>query len=94
MDSDLISRQAAIDALGEEPEVWVGDEYAQGLYQQWHYDVNALKTLPSAQPEIVRCRDCRFHENEQPGMVYCPAVVGGWVEDDWFCKGGERRTNE
>lgn len=42
--------------------------------------------------EVVRCGDCRFHEAEQPGMVYCPAVVGGWVEIDWFCKGGERRT--
>ena len=40
--------------------------------------------------EIVRCRDCRFHEDEQIGMVYCPAVVGGWVEDNWFCKGGEQ----
>ena len=40
--------------------------------------------------EVVRCKDCRFHENEQIGMVYCPAVVGGWVEDNWFCKGGER----
>jgi len=39
--------------------------------------------------QVVRCKDCRFHENEMPGMVYCPATVGGWVEDDWFCKGGE-----
>ena len=38
---------------------------------------------------VVRCKDCRYHEDEQPGMVYCPATVGGWVEDDWFCKGGE-----
>ena len=49
---DTISRQAAIDALGEEPEVWSGeDEYAQGLNNQWHYDRNAIKALPSAQPE-------------------------------------------
>lgn len=41
--------------------------------------------------ELVRCKDCRFHEQEQPGMVYCPATVGGWVEENWFCKGGERR---
>ena len=40
---------------------------------------------------VVRCRECRWHEDEQPGMVYCPATVGGWVEDDWFCKGGERK---
>lgn len=41
--------------------------------------------------ELVRCKDCRWHEQEQPGMVYCPDVVGSWVEDDWFCAGGERR---
>jgi len=43
--------------------------------------------------ELVRCKDCRFHEDEMPGMVYCPATVGGWVEDDWFCKGGERKDD-
>lgn len=49
---DTISRRQAIDALGDEPEVWSGkDEYAQGLNNQWHYDRNAIKALPSAQPE-------------------------------------------
>ena len=43
---------------------------------------------------VVRCRECRWHEDEQPGMVYCPATVGGWVEDDWFCKGGERKGGD
>lgn len=42
--------------------------------------------------KVVRCKYCRFHEQEQPGMVYCPATVGGWVEENWFCKGGERRS--
>lgn len=44
--------------------------------------------------ELVRCKDCRWHEREQPGMVYCPNTVGNWVEDDWYCKGGERRDDE
>lgn len=53
----LISLQLAIDALGEEPEVWSGkDEYEQGLNNQWHYDVNALKALSSAQPVIDRTK--------------------------------------
>ena len=43
---------------------------------------------------VVRCKDCRWHEQEQPGMVYCPDVVGSWVEDDWFCADGERREDE
>lgn len=47
---DLIYRQSAIDALCEEPQVWSEeDEYGQGLNNQWHYDVNALKAVPSAQ---------------------------------------------
>lgn len=58
--ADLIRRQEAIDALGEEPEVWTGnDEYAQGLNNQWHYDIIALKAVPTAQPEIIRCKDCK-----------------------------------
>ena len=52
---DLISRKSALDALGEEPEVWTeNDEYAQGLNNQWHYDVNALKAVPPAQPETYK----------------------------------------
>jgi len=43
---------------------------------------------------VVRCKDCKWHVLEQPGMVYCPATVCGWVEDDWFCKGGERKDDE
>ena len=54
---DTIYRQAAIDALGDEPEVWTGrDEYAQGLNNQWHYDRNALKAVPSVQSEIDQIR--------------------------------------
>lgn len=50
--TDCISRQDAIDALGDEPEVWTdNDEYAQGLNNQWHYDRNAILRCPSAQPE-------------------------------------------
>ena len=41
--------------------------------------------------ELVRCKDCIHKEYEQPGMVYCPMMVGSWVEDDHFCKWGERR---
>ena len=48
---DLISRQAAIDALGEKPLAWTEGEYELGLQNQWQSDVDALKALPSAQPE-------------------------------------------
>ena len=49
--SDLISRQAAIDELGEKPLAWTEGEYELGLQNQWQSDVDALNGLPSAQPE-------------------------------------------
>lgn len=53
--NELIDRRAAIDALGEEPEVWVeNNEYEQGLNNQWHCDVNALKVLPIVDAVPVR----------------------------------------
>lgn len=50
---DLISRQAAIEALEEPckvPDTWT-DEFAVGERSQWEKDVKALNSLPSAKPE-------------------------------------------
>ena len=49
--NDLISRQAAMDALGEEPLVWHEDDAGEVAERnQWRRDVAAIKALPSAQP--------------------------------------------
>ena len=49
MTNDLISRQAAIASLGEEPRI-IGDEESDIFMQnQWRRDVNALKGVPAAQ---------------------------------------------
>lgn len=45
---DLISRRAAIEALGEKPEG--NDEWSFGCRSQWEWDTEILKTMPSAQP--------------------------------------------
>ena len=39
---------------------------------------------------VVRCKDCKHHEDEEIGMVYCPNALGGWVAENWFCADGER----
>ena len=50
--SDLISRQAAIDALGERPMVWTDDDqYTLGERNQYDRDRLTIKTLPAVQPE-------------------------------------------
>lgn len=54
MSEDLISRQAALDALGEEPEVWVEkDQYAIGLNNQWNSDRDAILAVPSEEPRWI-----------------------------------------
>ena len=78
---EYIEREAARDLM------------EQALADEWEiqYADDRLDEIPAADVvEVVRCKDCRWHEDEEPGMVYCPATVGGWVENDWFCKGGER----
>lgn len=96
---DLIGRQAAIDALGEEPEVYSGkDEYEQGLNNQWGYDVNALKALPSAQQEIIRCKDCIYFDKYSDGIekYQWDGFCAFWARktyENWYCSGAERRTD-
>ena len=47
--SDLIRRQKALDALGEKP---VGDtDWDLGCRNQWEWDTEILRTIPSAEPE-------------------------------------------
>ena len=40
---------------------------------------------------VVRCRECKYHEEEGIEMVYCPNMIGGWVENEWFCANGKRK---
>lgn len=53
MADDLIRRQEAIEALGEEPMVWLeNDGYELGLNNQWNYDVTALRAVSPSQQWI------------------------------------------
>ena len=53
--------------------------------------VEFLDDMPTVDAvPVVRCKDCIHHKDEEPGMVYCPAVKGGWVSNDFFCGDGER----
>ena len=54
MSRDLIYRDEAIKALGEEPPVW-NDEYHEiAEREQWRSDVKAIEAVPSAQPEKMQ----------------------------------------
>ena len=75
--NDLISRAEAIDAI-------------------YHHLPSVSRTrartmlheVPSAQPEIIHCRDCKWKNRHN-----CTRAVEVWIDDDKFCAWGERRTD-
>ena len=43
--------------------------------------------------KVIRCKDCKYKEAEENGMVYCSIPIDGWVSEDWFCADGERKES-
>ena len=86
--SDLISRQAAIDAFLTE----LTKRERKNLLHTWstvevkYFVVDMLEKSPSAQPEIIRCKDCR-HNN------WCDMQEAAMEGDNFFC-GAAERTNK
>lgn len=83
--ADLISRQAAIDALGERPIVWTNDDdYGIGVRNQYDWDLRAIKTVPpvDAVPAVhgkwvddkglYRCSSCNHLWSELWWTENCP----------------------
>lgn len=47
-----------------------------------------IDVFPSAQPEIIRCKDCAKREYCRTSTVWAVAPP-----DDWFCADAERRDD-
>ena len=94
---ELISKKAAMEAHCELCE-------DKGLCGDICPDVEVFRLIPSAQPEIIRCKDCRFFEYDHPYIVQGVPVLGHLVCTKWgdgcrtaedgFCFMAERRTDE
>ena len=105
--NDLISRQAAIDAIHNLYAI----HGSEGSWIDQKDAFKALNSLPSAQPTVdaepvIRCKDCKHRPkrtgNEGNGFDYefpdykCPCQCDdGWYNrmpsDNWFCANGERK---
>ena len=78
--SDAVSRRMVLDALHE----YMDDtDYTVGHL----HDV--ICNLPSAQPEIVRCKDCKWKQGAE-----CVRFADVRPFPDDFCSRAERRTDE
>lgn len=87
--NDTISRQAAIESLGEEPMVW-NDEYDEiAEREQWRRDVAAIEAVPSAEPQIIQCKDCKWWTKHDTTLQGKCKLHGLNPMPEWYCASGE-----
>ena len=92
---DCISRQAVFDALDN-----IKIPRNASWYPYYQQALTAVSKLPSAQPEIIHCRDCK-HWREGDAYSYCQKLFNCGVLDvydymraeDDFCSEAERGTD-
>ena len=86
--SDLIDRQAAIDEFEKE----LSAKYNRREFAIGFVGIKRiLEKLPSAQPEIIRCKDCAIRYDSCPMVVRVGGYISFFTEDNDFCSRGRRR---
>lgn len=85
--SDLISRQAAVELIHtmypSAPIMRRNRERWEKKYKPYIEAEKALEQLPSAQPEIVWCKDCK-HWKQQTNYQRSPLSFGFCESDDMW----------
>ena len=102
---NLISRQAAVDAIAKMmPKSYTPDgshPADEEIFRAQEIFADCIKTieiLPSAQPEVIRCKDCKYmteHYDTDGNVPYwtCSEWDSG-TDYDGFCHYAERRTDD
>jgi len=81
---DTISRQAAIDAICEDgTQLERQGQYSITMAERKQRDADILDALPSAQPEIIRCKDCK-HWRQQTNYQGALLSFGFCESDDMW----------
>ena len=100
---DLISRQAAIDAIEEMQMPIMRSIFPeeQFVFKGMSEALSAINELPSAQSEIIRCKDCKWYECSIMAADFGVCCHPDWVVDNCgfavyengWCYRAERRTD-
>ena len=91
---DAVSRKAAIDAAVEAVDKWYGK-----LDPEREIAVTrAILALPSAQPEIIFCEDCKYKDDgiDEDGIPFLKCLNGrsyGGTRINDFCSWAERKQD-
>ena len=95
-EDDLISREAAISLAND---LIIEDDAHHDYNQAINNYAAELIGLPSAQPEIIRCKDCRYYKTYQyvNGIRQFLPKCGFndiYVAEEDFCSQAERRQDD
>lgn len=104
---DLISRQAAIDAIDKRLNELCGKHlngktfqnrtFKDGIYDGYYRIRSDIQIISSAQPEVIKCKDCKYAHITYGGEVkYCDIWFpdeSHYIETDNYCSFAERRTD-
>ena len=87
---DTISKKAVLVAVKDALMAW-------SYMPEWRDEkiLKAIAELPSAQPEIIQCKDCKYWDTTwqndyAPNYHYCP-MIDGTRRNDFYCADAERR---
>lgn len=86
----------------ESEELDVGDWILHRIFVQNMSDIDrqTILNLPPAQPEIIRCKDCKHKPSGNATIIFpddkCPCKCEdywySWIpRDDWYCGNAERK---
>ena len=89
---DLISRQAAIESIRECAEA-AHDNHEWDMEQGYLNAIECIEEEPSAQPEIIRCKDCTYQVESWCGIKYCEAHGDHIGKDYDYCSNARRKEN-
>ena len=87
-DGDMISRQAAIDAVNN---AFDRETLLTGFVRS--IAVRAIRDMPSAQPEQITCKDCNHCTFSTGAEIYCDELDMRMYQWD-YCSRAERREDE
>jgi len=92
--NDPIERQAAIDTLFElyEYQRDIDPTEAADLVRQGILLAEKrIEKLPSAQPEIIRCKDCKYWTKQEDSLQGRCALFGIYPTGRWYCANADVR---
>jgi len=84
---ELISKQSASNALEKCRKHCCREDEVGDRWIHYETALNEIESIPSAQPEIIRCKDCKHYEYgicKKAGLCVNKSPNG-------FCDWGERR---